>query len=131
MPRPRRKVDPEELSREAALARDALGHLGPEFYDDYDLWVRVGMALCQLGDQGLDIWHEWSARSAKYDANMLDSKWQTFTASHGTEQLWTGGRSRLVGLGSLFKFAEENGWERSSDKQRIKRSGLNSFTISF
>lgn len=86
-------------SRDAILAEDALKHLGPKHYDDYDNWLRVGMCLSQLGDVGLARWHAWSERSAKYEPAALDEKWGGFAPGEG------------LTLGSLFKWAEDAGWE--------------------
>jgi hypothetical protein len=33
--------------------------------DDYDLWIKCGMALKQLGDVGRGLWLEWSLTSEK------------------------------------------------------------------
>lgn len=35
--------------------------------DDRDLWVRMGLALRELGDIGRGLWLEWSQSSDKYD----------------------------------------------------------------
>lgn len=48
---------------------------------DYDLWVKVGAALhhqTEGGADGLDLWHEWSAKSDLYDADAVDRKWASF-----------------------------------------------------
>ena len=48
---------------------------------DYELWVRVGMALHHQTDggaDGLELWHAWSSRSALYDSGAVDSKWESF-----------------------------------------------------
>ena len=34
--------------------------------DDYDLWIRAGMALKSLGDVGRGLWLEWSSTSEKW-----------------------------------------------------------------
>ena len=85
-------------SPDAVLAEDALKHLGPDHRDDYDNWVRVGMCLSQLGDDGLALWHAWSEHSDKYEPGGLDEKWAGFTPGEG------------LTLGSLFRWAEEAGW---------------------
>jgi hypothetical protein len=49
--------------------------------DDYERWFLVGMALHHQYDgtqQGLDLWHQWSASAPNYDADVLDKKWPTF-----------------------------------------------------
>jgi Bifunctional DNA primase/polymerase, N-terminal/Primase C terminal 2 (PriCT-2) len=82
-----------------ALAGDALKALenGGEGVH-YDDWIEVGMALSQLGDGGLALWHEWSAQSEKYDADLTDYKWASLTPGAG------------ITLGTLFKRARSRGW---------------------
>lgn len=49
--------------------------------DDYDTWFHVGMALHHQydgADEGLMMWHEWSAGAPNYDMDVLDEKWPTF-----------------------------------------------------
>lgn len=44
--------------------------------DDRELWIRMGMALRELGENGRGLWLEWSATSAKFkpeDARTWDS----------------------------------------------------------
>jgi len=58
--------------------------------DDYDVWLHVGMALQhQFGDDGLDIWHDWSAKSDKYAEDVLNAKWKSFKESQGTRRVVT------------------------------------------
>ena len=46
--------------------------------DDRELWVRMGMALKTLGDAAKPLWHEWSAKSTKYDVEDADRTWASF-----------------------------------------------------
>lgn len=49
--------------------------------DDYDTWFHVGMALYHQfdgSDEGLTLWHQWSADAPNYDMEALDEKWPTF-----------------------------------------------------
>lgn len=49
--------------------------------DDYDTWRDIGMALYHQydgSDEGLNLWHEWSAQAHNYDQDVLDEKWPTF-----------------------------------------------------
>lgn len=51
---------------------------------DYDTWLNIGCALHHQfqGDQeGLELWHEWGARSSKYDAADTNRRWRSF--GHG------------------------------------------------
>jgi Primase C terminal 2 (PriCT-2)/TOTE conflict system, Archaeo-Eukaryotic Primase domain len=112
------RVDSAKLDQDAILAREALEYLMDDLYDDYDKWIQVGMALRQLGDQGLQIWHEWSARSKKYDPDVLEAKWESFVAA--TES--SSNRDDLISLGSVFKLAGEHGWRRPGTKEKPKTS---------
>lgn len=50
----------------------------------YQDWCNVGMALYHHsdgGDEGLEIWHEWSSTYDEYDADELEEKWPTFSLS--------------------------------------------------
>lgn len=76
--RPKPDVDDEELRRVIELF--------PNPGRDYDLWVRVGMALHHQTDGSMDgreLWHEWSSRSSLYDAAAVDSKWESFGRYRG------------------------------------------------
>lgn len=49
--------------------------------EDYDLWVQIGMALWHQFDgsqEGLDLWHDWSAQATNYDRAALDARWPDF-----------------------------------------------------
>lgn len=51
---------------------------------DYDDWLLVGCALHhqhQGSQEGLELWHEWGAKSAKYDAADTNRRWKSF--GHG------------------------------------------------
>lgn len=49
--------------------------------NDHDIWFHVGMALFHQydgSDEGLMLWHEWSADGVTYDSDALDDRWKTF-----------------------------------------------------
>jgi hypothetical protein len=78
-------------------ARDESGH---EYASDYDLWLKVGMALHELGDAGLPLWIAWSRKCpAKFDEEACRSKWSTFTRAGG------------VTIGWLYAQAKRRGWK--------------------
>ncbi len=57
-------------------------------HDDYDTWLRVGMALWHQfsgSDVGLDLFNRWSSVSLKHDAQMLRQKWPSFEPSPGRQ----------------------------------------------
>jgi hypothetical protein len=104
--------------RDVRLARAALTHLGPKFYEDYDRWLRVGMALKDLDDAGLALWDAWSSQSRfKYDPAVVRAKWEGFAP---------GALCGGVGLGTLFKLARQAGWDGDEEDEvdpdtRIRR----------
>jgi hypothetical protein len=101
---------PHDHRRDVALAQEALRFLGADYYESYDEWVRVGMALTALGDAGLRLWHTWSAQSDKYDSVVLDQKWQSFARAGASGSV----PGNHLGLGSLFLWARQSGWKPPS-----------------
>ena len=98
-PKPERKpknLKVEDVGKDATLASDALGYLDPSM--PYPDWLNVGMALTQLGREGLELWDRWSSDSAKYQEGLCDRKWRSFSRSG-------------VQLGSLFHIAKAKGFE--------------------
>ena len=69
-------------------------------FDDYDIWVKIGMALHHAtGGAAFDLWDHWSQQSAKYDTEEMDTKWHSFGRS-----------ANPVTLGTLMHYAEEGGY---------------------
>ena len=65
----------------------------------YEDWVKVGMALkSTCGDDGLEIWDEWSAGGSRRKNNECKSRWKSF---HDDGP---------VGFGTLLFMAKEAGW---------------------
>jgi hypothetical protein len=49
--------------------------------DDYDTWVQVGMALYHQydgGEDGLELWSEWSETADNFDRDALERRWDDF-----------------------------------------------------
>lgn len=49
--------------------------------EDYERWREIGMALFHQfdgGEEGLEMWHEWSESADNYDHDELDKKWESF-----------------------------------------------------
>lgn len=70
--KPKVDLTPEDLRKKLLAVPNA---------DDYDTWFHVGMALHHQFDgaeEGLLMWHEWSAEASNYDMDVLDDKWATF-----------------------------------------------------
>lgn len=85
-----------DAGREFDRAKEALGRLRVGRADDYDDWMKVGMALAELGDMGFDLWDEWSQQSDKYRNGVTEQKWPTFKPGVG------------VTLASLHHWAQQD-----------------------
>jgi hypothetical protein len=101
----RRRGDYPPATEEEEV-RSALAALPAHWCDDYGFdgsdcaWCGVCMALHDWDQsRGLALAHEWSSGSAKYDAEVLDAKWKTFTAGGG------------LTVASIFRAAIDNGWQ--------------------
>lgn len=88
------------------LAQEALTFLGASYYDFYKPWLEVGMCIHYrfAGQEGLDLWTQWSKQSAHYTESEVEyeceSKWGTFTTDVENPRT----------LGKLFGMASDNGW---------------------
>ena len=90
----RQQPEPAPLLRlpesDATRARDFLARIPSADADDYDTWVRVGMALHSVGDDALlQDWISWSASSGKFEPGVCEAKWRTFQAASGGVSLGT------------------------------------------
>lgn len=71
-------------------------------HDDYETWVRVGMALHHAsGGSAFDVWDLWSQKSSKYSSEEMPKKWHSFGRS-----------ANPVTLGTLVHYAEQGGWKQ-------------------
>lgn len=86
---------------ELAQVKSALESIIP---DDYDTWVRVGMAMYHtFGDDVFSVWNEWSQQGRKYEGEAATfSKWKTFG------RLYNGGKKLRVG--TIYHLAMQAGW---------------------
>ncbi len=66
--------------------------------DDRELWVRMGLALKTLGDAAKPLWHDWSLKSEKYDAEDADRTWASFQPDR-------------TGYEAVYAEARHWGWE--------------------
>ena len=72
--------------------------------DEYDIWLRIGMALhwTTWGDRARRLWDEWSKKSAKYDPIHQEKTWSSF----GRPDY----EGRVATLGTLFDLAKNHGY---------------------
>ncbi len=96
----RRLFRPQREPARLETLTAALAHIPADC--DYHSWVQIGMALkATLGDAGFELWDRWSSHSPKYDAWQMAAKWRSFSRQGIT-------------AGTLFHFARQHGWRRSS-----------------
>ncbi len=100
------EVDVDELR----LALEAI----PNEDLHYDEWLRVGMAIESTGlEEGLQIWHEWSAKSPKHDPEECDRRWRTFETHEGG-----------VTARTIFRLARAEGWSANRSSPREDFAGI-------
>jgi hypothetical protein len=93
-------ASPDSSSDAVKVVIEALRHISA---DDRGIWIKVGMALKQeFGDEGIDIWLDWSQTSTKYDEDVALYQWGTFKD-----------RADGVTLGTVHHLAREGGWTGS------------------
>ena len=91
----RHQPDPAPLLRihdtdDSTRARDYLTRIPAADADDYDTWLRVGMALHSVGDDSLlNDWISWSTASGKFEPGICEAKWATFQPAAGGVSLGT------------------------------------------
>ena len=89
-PEPRQEIDADILSALAAISPD-----------DYEVWLKVGMALHATGDSSSRAtWDKWAKGSPKFNPHEQEKKWRSFKADGS------------LTIGSLFHLAREAGWNR-------------------
>lgn len=75
---------------------EALRYIDP---DDYDDWLKVGMALKNEGCS-LQDWEEWSSSSGKYQPGVCAEKWRSFREQNA---------GAPVTVGTIIKMAKDRG----------------------
>jgi len=64
--------------------------------EDYDLWIKVGMALHAVDEQLLNEWDKWSKGASNYEEGVCTKHWRSFKANKG------------IGLGTLGMLAKQH-----------------------
>lgn len=83
--------------------------------DDYDIWLRVGMAL-QSRDL-FEIWEEWSRRSTKFKEGECAKKWATFNGAGVT-------------VATIIHLAKQAGWRSAWSPYEPLTEGGNANVLS-
>jgi hypothetical protein len=68
--------------------------------EEYETWIRIGLALKQLGLKGRALWLEWSATSDKFNMGVATSKWDGFEPTS-------------TGFKAVFAEAKRQGWKNT------------------
>ena len=93
----------EDTPVDDSTKRDLRSALAAIPSDDRELWVRMGMALRELGSAGCALWTEWSQKSGKYDPKYAARKWDGFDP-------------RDTGYQAVFAEAKRHGWLNPASK---------------
>lgn len=88
--------------------------------DDYDTWIKVGMALHSTGASCAD-WDNWSKQSSKYQVGVCERKWKSFSNYTGTP----------ITIASLAQFAKEDGYVSKSTLNVPKKNTPSQELISY
>lgn len=76
--------------------RSALSYIDSH---DRDTWWQVGAAVKdELGENGYDLWEEWSQRADNYDNRAAKSTWKSL-------------KPGSFSIGTVWKLARQNGWQ--------------------
>jgi len=84
------------ITMEIDQVRSLLSRLSIDRCNAYKGWIEVGMALSELGGDGLLLWDEWSKHSTKYRPGECADKWRSFIPGHG------------LNIGSLVFWADQD-----------------------
>jgi len=91
-----------------ARVREALAHVPA---NDRDTWLKMGMAVkSELGDDGYDLWDEWSQRDDSYDERDARSVWRSISPNG------------KVTSGTLFHEAKRHGYATNGSHTPIDPS---------
>ena len=106
------RLDDSDIDR----AIKALHHISPDC--DYDQWIELGQALhTEFGEAGLGPWMTWSMAGQKFQGTKdIELHWKSFHQGKG------------VGLGTLFKYAKDCGYEPPT-KQTERKSAVEDFVV--
>lgn len=80
--------------------------------DDRETWLMCAMGVkSELGDDGFDLWDDWSQSSKSYNAAAARAVWKSCRGSG-------------VSIGSVFHEAKANGWRDDNKHERPTRAQI-------
>jgi hypothetical protein len=78
--------------------------------DDREIWVKLGHAAKTLdedgGEEGKQIWLDWSRQSHKFDPEDAERVWESLTPTNTSHE-------------QIFRTAEQHGWDVQAENARI------------
>jgi putative DNA primase/helicase len=84
--------------------REALHFIPPI---DRDVWLKTGMGIkSEFGDEGFDLWDEWSQADESYEPNSVRVAWKSIRANG------------KVTIGTLIREAKARGWRDDGAYQK-------------
>jgi hypothetical protein len=95
---------PEQRAETIEHLRGALRVLAGDNTYGYHVWVDLGMALASLGDDGNELWHEFSEWHPAYDYETAEHKWHQLNPDRTDYR-------------ALFAKAERSGWVNPNRKE--------------
>ena len=106
-----RRKSNAKLTADYELIADAIAAV-PNGDADYNSWITVGMALKgAVGESGKDLFHAYSQKSSKYDAEFTDGTWSSLKPDR-------------IGAGSIFHWAKKfGGWTRPASAASRDEAG--------
>lgn len=97
---------PTDLRGTYEAVKSAMAYI-PNDALDWDSWIRVGLALKgALGEEGRDLWLDWSANCSKSGKS---------GKSDTAAKEWARFKPTKIGAGTLYFLAEQAGWSPSDD----------------
>lgn len=97
------KTDEQRQATRAQIL-DACRHIAGDNSYDYHRWVDVGMRLASLGDDGHDLWHEFSSWHPQYDYDTCEAKWEQLAPDRTDYR-------------ALFADAQRTGWVNPESRE--------------
>lgn len=98
---------PEQQAQTLVELRSALTRLDS---DDNHEWTSVGIALSSLGEQGYELWADWSAQSTRFPGGDGLHEWDRFYAERTDYR-------------AVFAKAERAGWENPARRPALGEAG--------
>lgn len=87
------KVTGEKKADDAAVSLglsvdEVKTYIADEDNEDYQNWVNVGYAVFnELGDDGFEVFDEWSQGASNYDADSVEATWEAIKGSDGSDKI--------------------------------------------